>query len=277
MTFAAQPCPPAVELSGPPAVVSGLESLLARRGVAVGASAPCAAARAELAIVPDGYTVSIEDSEGRRSDRTVTTLASASTLIETWVRPDLGPLTQVEVSVARTPPAPALSVSLGAAFETSLADDKSIWLGGGASIGVLWGPVWLGGRGRLAREQWAALPNGARASGSDATLLAVVGWPLKFGKSRLVPSLGLGVGWWSSTLFAHDPQEGDQQGESSNSHELRTEVAVALSLPITRRVSAVASLAAEYLPRARRAVEDNAPVETRGYLRVGVGLQVEGP
>jgi hypothetical protein len=275
-------CPPAVELRGAPAVVSGLESLLSRRGVTPRAVPNCAAARAEVAITAKGYAVSIEDGDGRRSERAVTTLESAGTLIETWVRPELGPLAGIEMAPAPVvshwaPPRGISAVGVGSAFETSLALDRSLWLGAGASAGVLWGPVWLGARGRLARQSWASLPSGVSASGTDAALLAVVGWPFALGRLQLVPSAGLGLGWWSSTLVRHDAQDGDQQGGSSNSGELRTELALSLSLPLTRWLSAFGAIATEYLPQARTSVEEDAPVETRGYLRLGLGLRVEGP
>jgi hypothetical protein len=280
----ASDCPPSVELVGPPSVVEGIGAMLSVRGIEPRASRHCAAAHALVAIAGDSYTVSIEDSEGRVSARRVTSLESASTLIETWVRPELGPLAEIHAppvapSASRAPePGGQGAVTVESAFEGSAGLDAALWLGVGASAGVQLGRVWLGANGHWAVGHWTVNQEAIeRVSGSDGAVFVQAGWPFKVGPVRLMPSLGLGRGWWKAQAQAVDAKPGESAVDSANA-TFRTEAAVSGWLPLTRGLSLFAAMTAEYLPRALvEPTDDQAPEEARGYLRLAVGLRLEGP
>jgi hypothetical protein len=207
-------CPPTAVLEGAAEIVTPIAAVLRRRGVGTGPSDCARIVRASLAPRPNlaTYSLHIEDSYGRVSDREVADARTAASLIESWaidedadvLAPRATPAAVetlgAETKSAATPPPVTWRVDvLG---EVATATDRSIWYGGTAAACGRVGPFCVGGRIRLARDAEAVVT--AMATGIDGAIStawtrtrygggAMVALPLSRGLFTLAPTIGLGL------------------------------------------------------------------------------------
>jgi hypothetical protein len=87
LCFADETCASAVIIVGDPQ--AQLTTLLTNRGIQTKTSPNCPATKARLIETPQGFLLEIEDAQGRKSKREVSSLEAAATLIESWSRQDL--------------------------------------------------------------------------------------------------------------------------------------------------------------------------------------------
>jgi hypothetical protein len=87
LCLADEVCASAVIVTGEPQAQLG--SLLANRGIQTKADPHCPITKAHLTKTPEGFLLEIEDAQGRKSKREVSSLEAAATLIESWSREDL--------------------------------------------------------------------------------------------------------------------------------------------------------------------------------------------
>jgi hypothetical protein len=162
---AAEPCAPAAVLSGDPSLVSDISGILSAHGVVEADTNACPAVRAQVERRGGGIVVHAPGN-GSDRERVVSELDTAATVIESWTRTDLdAPLFAVRPMVASRlsapPPEPWIVRHTGrntpprgiqafGAFETSLANDRTSWLGATVGVCVQIGAVCGSARARLA-------------------------------------------------------------------------------------------------------------------------------
>lgn len=216
-----QPCPPTALLTGEKELIEAVRISLQRRGIALEARPPCPAVVVEVERATGGLHVSIQDSDGRRSERQVSDAETAAALIESWARPELGgpayahapsededadadagtvPVSDSEVPEAIKPlviySAQPRPIGITASTTASVASDGSIWLGLEAGACVQIGPVCAGAevRTRLDTETVGGSER-YETSRIGLDLLVAVDRPFGRGRTRLRPGVGAGVGW----------------------------------------------------------------------------------
>ena len=230
----AEPCPPAVALTGDEALVAPIRELLGARGIAPEIPR-CPAVRARVERRGPVLVVGIAGPDGTPIERSVTEIATAATVIESWTRSDVeAPLLAVRAvpavedaaprAVVASPPA-ARGIQLLAAEETSVASDGTVWQGMQLEACIMLGPICAAARvhggkviGRPA--SWAGFArNGAEAyAGIDV--------PIALGRARLTPGFAAGFG----AMFTRYKSDGEKMGVEISGP--RAEVHVAFSLPL---------------------------------------------
>ena len=278
-------CPATAVLEGEGALVDSIDSELVRRGVATSATPSCPAAKARIERRGTGVAVIVTDPDGRRSERTLSDLDAAASLIESWARQDINaaalfgwtepPPLVVEPHVDVVSPAPVVAVpprardpfSLVAGVESSLAFDRTSWFGARAGACATVGPVCAGAHARL-------LSNDPRRS---YDVLAGVELPIPLGRRAvLVTGAAIGAGWFQTQTSS---------GEMTNTVTttgLRLDGHVALAIAIAPYVSLHAGVSLGGSPQAPVVIETggDAPVyngEPVGYIRGDVGLRIGAP
>lgn len=185
----AQPdCAPTILLQGD--APKELSLLLNQRGIQTKPTPSCPATKVKLSRTPQGLLVEIEDPQGRKSQRTVSTIEAAAAVIQSWTSADLSdPLmfrqitpkapevhwsTQEEVlprafsfeeevslfvSSRALEPHEERSLSLSFLGEVGVGVDTSRMLQYGSRVGASWkqGPVRIGLFSRFARPTTQSL------------------------------------------------------------------------------------------------------------------------
>jgi hypothetical protein len=270
-----------VALEGDPALVAALAADLARRGVASAATADGEVVHVTVTPARDGIALELRDPRGRAAAPVVSTVATASALIESWLRPELadpllaprGPrLTAAPVDVVQAPAPSPVSPSpwtpvlrLGGA--TSPGWERSWWVGASAGACARLGAVCLGpelGVGRFTdprqrvflprrppdpspiRWEWSAL------FAAELPLVVVRG--ATAGAPRGGPSLVLGLAAGA----------GRQSG--GEAIRPRSEIRATLVIPLRSQLALEAGVTAVLAP---------APAASAGAdsLRVGVAMR----
>jgi hypothetical protein len=281
-------CPPVAVVGGAPEIAAPVAAILRRRGLQSGPSGCGRIVHASLAPLPylKTYSLHIEDSYGRVSNREIADAGTAASLIESWaidedsdvLAPRSTPVPAASVAAAPSPPAPANEagwrlIGLG---ELSSATDGSVWYGGGITACGRVGVLCVGGRARIARD-------GDRGSGElagyvsrtrgDAGAVAIL--PLSRGSLSLAPMFGLGVSWMRSAIPIA-PLE-----MTADDFSVAAEVGVGVARTLTQGWSVTAEVGGVVsAPLASRSSEETfsflpvaLPVAPRGLLRVALGVQ----
>jgi hypothetical protein len=270
-----------VVLEGDPALVAALGADLARRGVASASPGDGQVVRVTVAPAPDGIALELRDPGGRAAAPVVSTIATASALVESWLRPELADpllaprpprLTAAPVDVVQAPAPPPASPSpwtpvlrLGGA--TSPGWERSLRVGASAGASARLGAVSLGpelGVGRFTdrgervflprrppdqspiRWEWSAL------LAAELPLVVVRGAAV--GARRGQPSLVLGLAAGAGR------QSGDQGIRP------RGEIRASLVIPLRSQLALEGGVTAVLAP---------APARSAGAdsLRVGVAMR----
>jgi len=276
-----EPCPASAIITGDQQLAGQARADLARRGVVSVPPAGCRQVRAHIRREGEHLVVSVEDGYGRRSQREVRDLATATALVESWTRQEVvvamlppepaakpEPATEVVV-VAAAPAAAALGAGVGLAIETSRATDGSSWLGASAAGCGRLGPICAGGVLRGAADTgWSTDSTHSRR---EADLLATAEWPLGGGGFSLTPGIAIGLGWLQAQeLGPHHDQTQDTGGLRAGAtlalgRALGAGFAIGLVLSVDRFVAGGDASAT-----------DGTAIAPTGQLRAGLGLRYGG-
>jgi hypothetical protein len=236
----AEPCAPAVALTGDDALVTAVRALLGARGI-THETPRCPAVRATLERRGGLLVVGVDGPDGVPIERSVSEAATAATVIESWTRSDVAapllaartvpalPDVAVHAVVAASPPA-ARGIQLLAAVETSVASDRTVWQGLQLEACIMLGPICVAARlhGGKVISQPASWDGFARKGGE---LYAGIDVPIALGGIRLTPGFAAGYG----TMFTHHHSDGEKMGIEISGP--RAEVHVALSIPLTAHLA----------------------------------------
>ena len=281
---AAPECRPAVIIAGDASTAAQIAEALHARGIDE-PRAGCPAERARIDRVDGAIRLSITDSDGRRIERQVSDPDTAAAVIESFTALDLGPPIQVASADVEQPVligetiAAATSAtprgSFGAAFESALATDRSLWLGVRARGCVQLGQLCVGGAARFARD--SGISGDAKRTASTRTtadMLVVLDVPLALGRFAITPGAGLGVGWLrgrANVSSGGEMLDVDAGGLRANAH-------VGVALPVGRGVSLTLGASVEVSPFAHTAPygQDGHEIagEPRGFVRLDLGLEL---
>jgi hypothetical protein len=266
-------------VEGDPLLVDPIKEALARRGLAVHDRA-CGIEHVLVAAEGEAISVTIVDTDGRRSHRVIADTATAADVIESFAAMELLAPTdtaavaapardaeQPDELVAATAHTSARG-SIGAALETSIGSDSSRWVGAYGGGCVQLGALCVGGELRFAHNAQTVVSRSA----TDLLFSATV--PVVRGPWTIGPGVGLGVGWMHASMA---PDSGEDMIDVDTGG-LRADVHVAASLRVTRSVLLTLGASLGLAPGAHvdPFTGDRAPVpgEPRMFGRVhfGVGL-----
>lgn len=236
----AEPCPPAVALTGDDALVPAVRALLGARGITPG-TPRCPAVRATVERRGGVLVVGVDGPDGAPIERAVTELATAATVIESWTRTDVAePLlaartlpaaegAAAQAVVVASPPA-ARGIQLFAAEETSVASDGTVWQGMQLEACIMLGPICAAARlhGGKVIGQPASWDGFAR---NGAEVYAGIDVPIALGRARVTPGFAAGYG----TMFTRHRSDGEKMGIELSGP--RAEVHVAFSLPLSAHLA----------------------------------------
>ena len=269
----AQPCPPAVALTGEQVAVTAVRDLLEAPGIA-GETPSCPAVHARVERRGAALVVGVDGPDGA-IERTVTGPSTAATVIESWARSDVAaPLLAIRAvpieATAASPPA-ARGIQLLAAEETSLASDSTVWQGMQLQACIMVGPVCAAARVHAARviarpASWEGFVR------KGAELYLGVDLPIAVGRTRLTPGVAAGYG----AMFTR--RRGGGEGMFLEIAGPRAELDAALSIPLTEHLALdlVASCALTQATRIElHDVPDPVafPAEPRALMRIALGLR----
>ncbi len=294
----ADPCAAAVLVAGDSEIAAEVAALLEARGLRT-PRAGCPAVRATLEDMNGRVAVTIVDVDGRRGERTVGDIATATVLIESFAATDalavrsaaptvdpLGLGAPVAARVdAEQPSLLAMHVApahvrgaIGLAAESSVGSDGSIWLGALAHACVQLGPTCTGGLVRLTRD--AGL-----GGDSEQMETSRIGYDVMLAIDMLRVSdrwsldagVGVGTGWLHLRRDAIG-MDGSSDTVEVDAGGLRTELHVAASVPVARGVSLTFGATFGLAPGAHAApyMDEGRTVagEPRAFGRFGLGLEL---
>ncbi len=278
-------CEPTAVPTGDAALVRSVIERLTANGVATVPAEGCPAARARVERRGEQLHLEMTDSFARTAQREVRDVATAAAIIESWTLqeiehgalPALAPSSEAAVtrSVAGPITARALSrVGISATFESSVADDGSLWVGGTIAGCARVGPVCVGGVLRGARDTHASGETSGDSPhhGDELHALATVGLPRRLGSFVVSPGIGVGYGRLAIATTHFDIVHMMPFSLSEASHELRGDVHVMLSRPLAGRFAFYADVHAD-AAIARTEIASG----PRGFVRAAVGIRVEAP
>jgi len=236
----AEPCPPAVALTGDDALVGVIRELLEARGI-THETPRCPAIRARVERRGPLLVVGTDGPDGVPIERAVTEAATAATVIESWTRSDVAaPLLATRTvpaledaaprTVASASPPAARGIQLFAAEETSVASDRTVWQGMQLEACIMMGPICAAARvhgGKVIAEpaSWAGFAR------NGAEVYAGIDVPIALGHTRLTPGFAAGFG----AMFTRYKGDGDRMGVEISGP--RAEVHVAFSLPLSAHLA----------------------------------------
>jgi hypothetical protein len=267
-------CPPTALSSGDPVLARSLSDRLAANGIATTSIDGCPAVRVRVEQRGDQLHLEMADAFARVGQRQVRDVATAAAVVESWTRHEIeeGSMPAL-VDAAPLVARPASSATgLGLAFESSIGDDSSLWIGAAASGCVAMGPVCTGGLIRGARDtRSTGDTQDSNHRSSELHALATVDLPRRLGAFTISPGAGIGYGWLDITSTHLDihmlPVE-----DSVSSHALRGEVHVTF----TRRIGGGFALVGDV--RADSALaRTEIPGGPRGFVRAAFGLRFGAP
>jgi hypothetical protein len=276
----AEPCPPAVALTGDDGLVRAVREQLGARGIA-GETSRCPAVHARVQRRGALVVVGVDGPDGVPVERADAEVATAATVIESWTRSDLAapllearamPVSELEAPVA-SPPA-ARGIQLFAAEETSVASDRTVWQGMQLEACIMLGPICAAARlhGGKVISRPAGWDDFARFG---AEVYVGINVPIAIGRTRLTPGFAAGYGG----MFTR--RRGDGEGMGVEISGPRAEVHAAFSVPLTAHL-AVDLIATGALTKAThmeihgRDLPDPAiafPDEPRALLRLAFGVR----
>jgi hypothetical protein len=288
----AEACPPAVALTGDAALVTVVRDLLGARGITHD-TPRCPAVRARIERRGTLLVVGIDRPDGAPIERSVSELATAATVIESWTRSDvaapllatrelpappaLPALPALEAGapavVSAAPPA-ASGIQLYAAEETSFASDRTVWEGMQLGACIMLGPICASARmhgGKVISQpsSWTGLTR------KGAEVYAGIDVPIALGRTRLTPGFAAGYG----TILTRRGSDDDRMGVEISGP--RAEVHAAFSLPLTAHIAIDLMLTgaltqATAMETHGHDVLDPAiefPSEPRAFVRFAIGVR----
>lgn len=286
----AEPCPPAATLTGDDDLVRAIRALLGARGIA-DETPRCPAVRARVERRGAWLVVGVErpgsaqaGSPGGVIERSVSEVATAATVIESWTRSDVAapllasravpPADAAEpVAAAGSPPA-ARGIQLFAAEETSVASDGTVWQGMQLAACIMVGPICAAAR----LHGGKVISRPASWDGFDrrgAEVYIGIDVPIALGSARLTPGFAAGYG----EMFTRHASDGEPMGMEIGGP--RAEVHAAISWPLTAHlavdlVTTGALTQATRVESHGRGVPDPTvvfPAEPRALLRFAIGVR----
>jgi hypothetical protein len=285
----AEPCAPAVALTGDEVLVTAVRSLLGTRGIARD-SPRCPAVHARVERRGAVLVVGIDGPDGAPIERSVSEVAIAATVIESWTRSDVSaPLLATHevpagpaigdgaAEIAAASPPAARGIQLYAALEASFGSDRTVWQGMQLGACIMLGPICASARVHAAKvtnqpSSWSGL---TRKSGEA---YAGIDIPIAIGRTRLTPGFAAGYG----SIFTRRGSEDERMGVEISGP--RAELHAALSLPISAHVAIDLMLTGaltqatkiETRPGNGGDIIDPAaefPSEPRGFVRFAIGVR----
>jgi hypothetical protein len=286
-TAGAAPCPPSAWLTGDPALVADVRAMLDARGIAVEA-AQCPNVLVRLERRDDGVAISIDG----RDPRSVGDSRTAATVIESWVRTDVGdpllaprevaseplpPAAEVRDSVVRVP-SDWRGVGVFALGESSFGSDRTGWVGADVGACVTLGPMCA-----TARLRFAAVFGGTGVPQPFHNLFdrrsveVLIGGDVPFavGKFTISPGFAGGVG---SIYTRRSDKEGKRMaGEVGG---LRADAHASVIYPLTKRFALELAVALELTQSTHIDVDPTVdfsfPDPPPFLARLGFGLRYGG-
>ena len=233
-------CTAVARVSGAPALVGPVVSLLRQRGVPVAGESACGVISAVLASEAERVRVTIIDGDGRVVERVVDDAESAATAVESWARGDIAdPL----LAARAAPPRPAVDreapraielesasrpaarrVDAGALAELAVSDDDALWAGVRAQGCVEIGATCIGAMLRYAVDtetDGTTVQQSSHRSAIDLLVIGEVPIGLARGRFSLAPGLGGGLG----ALRAHREEACDECEDEAIALVLRGQLA----------------------------------------------------
>jgi hypothetical protein len=278
---ATRACPPSVRLGGDPGLVAELTPILASRGI--GTSGDCPAL--PVSLQRRGRTTVVSQGAAERLEsREVNDVRTAATVIESWVRTDLDEplLARRRVADAESPdelvaapvPEPPASrrLQVFTLGETSVANDRTAWVGFQMGACAMFGPVCLGGRLRFANvaegpDDWEVL-----MARKEVDALLDVDAPRRVGHVRLSTGAAFGLGW----IGTHEVPE-TSDGRRTLGLRLEPHATASYSLSSHFAVESNLSVAVNQTIHTTTTTPERLPADPRFVGRIGLGLRFEGP
>jgi hypothetical protein len=264
-------CVPTAVLIGEDGLVGELEDELVELGVATERRGTCPASQAQVTRTPQGVAVVLRDSLGRVEQRVLSDLAVAAAWIDSWLRPEIDPLSfaafpsaPAPAPAAPPPPAaPAASLGkvapassagllpfrshLGIAYEWSKSDlNSETWQGVRADACLFLGRACLGLVARYADNlrttpvfETDGIQHERDYGESEYYGGAMIEVPFQLAQARVVPRANIGYGFYSfrapSEIICYDDPEVGCVDESNSytRRNLNAEVGLSISLPVT--------------------------------------------
>ncbi|MDX2087787.1 MAG: hypothetical protein SFX73_08055 [Kofleriaceae bacterium] len=268
----ADDCPPAAELHGDADVIEDVARVLVARGIALAsADAECVPIVAHVDRRDQAIIVRVGEAE-----RSVREAETAATVIESFARDDVhAPLLPAAASRARRPPSvpprdvaesvePSAETVQGphafASLESTLASDRTGWLGLQLGACTMVGPVCVAGR--LRTSALASNPDDETRRTSWELLLGI---DVPFVVRGWLVSPGFGAGPSGMTT-----KIGDMHYRTNG---LRADAHATVTFPMTRRFGLDVHVAANLMQQVHLDAGDGVPVEPWGFFRVGLGLR----
>jgi hypothetical protein len=275
---ATRPCSRAARLSGEAATVAHVSAILDERGVATGVVEGCATIAVRLDRSGDGaITIAIDG----RDSRTVGDVATAATVIESWVRTDVeAPLLATRtiaaapalVVAAAPPPPTGHTIQWFSLAETGVATDRTSWFNVQLGACIRLGPICAAARVRIGGVIDGPGMWEHGLDRRDVELLVGGDIPLAVGNWTVSPGFGGGVG----TVFTrlHD-MEGKMGAEVGG---LRADAHVTAAYPLTKKLALEVDVSAA-LTQATH-IESFSPMPLpdvpTALFRFGAGLRYGG-
>lgn len=258
---------------GDPVLAQTLSQRLAANGIETTSTSGCPALRVRVEQRGDQVHLELTDTFSRLGRRQVRDVATAAAIVESWT------LQEVEAGslpeLAGTTPSivastPRSASGLAAIFESSLADDGSLWLGGAVSGCARIGPTCIGGVVRFARDTRSTGDTaGVNHRSNELHGIATLDVPRVLGAFSISPGVGLGYGWLeitSSHLDMHMlPVE-----TAHTSHAVRGDVHVTITRSLGRSIALYGDLRAD-----TAIVRSEIPAGPESFVRVAIGIRVE--
>jgi hypothetical protein len=269
-------------------LIATLHDLLGARGIAVDPTAEsgaCSTVHARIERRGESFVVGVEGPAGVPVERTVDELGTAATVIESWVRTDVGAPLLATHAIPHEPAAPIAiekpttiekhnyDLDLFAAGEASFGNDKTQWLGAQVGACANLGPVCVAARLRFASVQEGPGHWGGSLKREGFELLIGIDVPvsLHFHQMTLTPGFGAGFG----STHTHMENTMHMGSESSG---LRADGHVTLTIPVglhlAIEVSATGDLTQETDIETSSILQ--LPDEPRALLRFGAGIRYGG-
>jgi hypothetical protein len=273
-------CPPSVRLDGDRALVAGVSSVLAERGISTIAGA-CPAVNVTVERRGTAVQVSTTAAEAPSFAREVSDVRTAATVVESLVRTDVEAPLLLHPSmvdrelpddlITKAPSFPPPRLHVLALADTSVASDRTTWAGFQLRACGKVGRVCLGASGR-----YGAVAEGPR-DWEDLTdresfdALADADLPMPLGRFTASPGIGLGLGW------IHTQEEAAPDARWTTG--VLSEARFGLAYPLGSHVGLTSAISVDF----RQPLHAIAPMpvplpsDPRLLLHLGLGLRFDGP
>ena len=276
-------CEPTAVPLGDAALVSSIVARLAANGVATTPAEGCPSVRVKVERRGEQVHLEMTDSFARTARREVRDVATAAAIIESWTLQEieqggLPPLAPPGVAATRSVTAPvavtAISrIGIAATFESSVADNGSLWMGGTLTGCARLGPMCVGGVLRGARDTHASGDTSGDSPhhGDELHAMATVSLPRQLGSFVVSPGIGVGYGHLAIAT-THLDMHMMPFSLTDGSHEIRGDVHVMISRPLGRYFAFYGDLRGD-AALARTAIAGG----PRSFVRAALGIRVEAP